>query len=310
MMSFKLREFGSTSYTLSPVGFGAWAAGGGGWNFSWGFQDDADTIAAIRRAVGHGVNWIDTAPAYGHGHSEEVVGRAIADIPASERPYVFTKCGLEWNPHNHMERSRRVGDPAVLRRSVEESLRRLDVEVLDLLFMHWPAADGTPLETYWRTLLDLKSEGKVRAVGLSNHPPSSWISAKHWGTSTCFRILSPPCDAIWRRSNFPGAGSMAPPSLHTAPCSPAFSADPSPASAPLRCPRMTGVLAMLVSRAMNWTVASPWQARSSRSEGHAAYRRLRRPSHGHFLGKGFPARLWVPVMQLRWTGGSQGPLWF
>lgn len=120
-MSITLRDFGDTGYTLSTVGFGAWAAGGGGWAFSWGRQDDADTIAAIRRAIDHGVNWIDTAPAYGHGHSEEVVRHAIADIPVSERPYLFTKCGLEWNPHDHMERLRRMGDPTVLRRSVEES---------------------------------------------------------------------------------------------------------------------------------------------------------------------------------------------
>src|SRR3990170_9041232 len=91
------RRLGNSDLHLSTVGFGAWAAGGGGWAFGWGPQDDADSIAAIRHAVARGVGWIDTAAVYGYGHSEEVVGRALADIPASERPLVFTKCGLLWD---------------------------------------------------------------------------------------------------------------------------------------------------------------------------------------------------------------------
>lgn len=168
-MTVSVRDFGTTGYQISTIGFGAWAAGGADWAYSFGQQDDKDSIAAIHRAIEHGVNWVDTAPVYGYGHSEDVVRRALADIPKPKRPYIFTKCGLEWNPLDRNARSQRIGDPLVLRKSVEASLKRLDVEALDLLLMHWPASDGTPLEVYWQTLLDLKSEGKARAVGLSNH---------------------------------------------------------------------------------------------------------------------------------------------
>ncbi|HZD66698.1 MAG TPA: aldo/keto reductase [Acidimicrobiales bacterium] len=160
---------GGTDMAITGVGFGAWAVGGGGWAFSWGDQDDDDSVAAIRHAVEQGVNWVDTAAVYGLGHSEEVVGRALRDLPEADRPYVFTKCGLVWDPAKPTEEPQRVGDPASIRREVEGSLRRLGVERIDLYQMHWPAGDGTPLEDYWRTLLDLRDQGKVRAVGLSNH---------------------------------------------------------------------------------------------------------------------------------------------
>jgi aryl-alcohol dehydrogenase-like predicted oxidoreductase len=154
---------------LTRVGFGAWAIGGGGWAFAWGGQDDGESVAAIRAAVESGVNWIDTAAVYGLGHSEEVVAAALAGFAQADRPYVFTKGGLVWDPADRTAAPRRVGAPASLRAEVEASLRRLRVDRIDLYQMHWPAEDGTPLEEYWQTFADLKREGKVRAIGLSNH---------------------------------------------------------------------------------------------------------------------------------------------
>jgi aryl-alcohol dehydrogenase-like predicted oxidoreductase len=189
------RPFGKTDMRITRVGFGAWATGGGGWSFGWGRQDDADSIAAIRHALSRGVNWIDTAAVYGLGHSEEVVAEALRDIPRAERPYVFTKCGLVWDEANPMTPSMRVGAAASIRREVEASLRRLMVERIDLYQMHWPAEDGTSLESYWRTLLDLKREGKVRAVGLSNHNVDQLRRAEEIGH---VETLQPPFSAIHR----------------------------------------------------------------------------------------------------------------
>jgi aryl-alcohol dehydrogenase-like predicted oxidoreductase len=154
---------------ITAVGYGAWAIGGGGWSFGWGDQRDEDSVAAIRYVLERGVNWIDTAPAYGMGHSEEVVARAIRDIPEQDRPYVFTKCGLIVPEDRPFDDPQRIANEASLRAEVEGSLRRLGVDRIDLLQVHWPAGDGTPIEEYWGTLLDMKKEGKVRAVGLSNH---------------------------------------------------------------------------------------------------------------------------------------------
>jgi aryl-alcohol dehydrogenase-like predicted oxidoreductase len=167
--SLPTARLGWTDMELTRVGFGAWAIGGGGWAYAWGGQDDADSIAAIRAAVESGVNWIDTAAVYGLGHSEEVVAAALADLPEADRPYVFTKGGLVWDPADRTAAPRRVGAPASLRAEVEASLRRLRVDRIDLYQMHWPAEDGTPVEEYWQTFADLKREGKVRAIGLSNH---------------------------------------------------------------------------------------------------------------------------------------------
>jgi aryl-alcohol dehydrogenase-like predicted oxidoreductase len=186
---------GTTGMRITRVGFGAWAIGGGGWAFAWGKQDDADSIAAIRHAVERGINWIDTAAVYGLGHSEEVVARALRDIPANDRPYVFTKAGLVWDDRDRAALPRRVGDPLSLRREVEASLRRLGVERIDLYQMHWPAEDGTPLEDYWGTLLQLKAEGKVRAVGLSNHAVRQLDAAERLGHVD---TLQPPFSAIRR----------------------------------------------------------------------------------------------------------------
>ncbi len=154
---------------ITRVGFGAWAIGGPDWAVGWGAQDDRQSIEAIRHAVESGINWIDTAAVYGLGHSEEVVREALSVFPKNQRPYVFTKCGLVWDEKDRTAMPHRAGAPASIRREVEASLRRLGVERIDLYQMHWPAKDGTPLETYWQALLDLKKEGKVRAVGLSNH---------------------------------------------------------------------------------------------------------------------------------------------
>lgn len=168
MTTLPTARLGRTDMHITRVGFGAWAIGGAGWAFGWGEQDDADSVAAIRHAVESGITWIDTAAAYGLGHSERVVARALRDLPESDRPYVFTKGGLRWDEQNRTARPARVGDPASLRHEVEQSLRRLEVERIDLYQMHWPA-DDTSVETYWPVFAELVAQGKVRAVGLSNH---------------------------------------------------------------------------------------------------------------------------------------------
>jgi aryl-alcohol dehydrogenase-like predicted oxidoreductase len=180
---------------ITRVGFGAWAIGGGGWSFAWGEQDDSDSIAAIRRAVEGGVNWIDTAAVYGLGHSEERVATALEPYAPEDRPFVFTKCGLIWDPERPEVPTKRVGDPASLRRELESSLRRLKVERIDLYQMHWPAEDGTPLEEYWGALVRMREEGKVRAVGLSNHDADQLERAEAIGHVDS---LQPPFSAIRR----------------------------------------------------------------------------------------------------------------
>ena len=189
------RRLGRTDMNITRVGFGAWAIGGADWAFGWGVQDDRESIAAIRRALDRGVNWIDTAAIYGLGHSEEVVRRALADIPASKRPYVFSKCGLIWDENNRTAPGKRTGAPASIRREIESSLKRLGVERIDLFQMHWPADDGSRLEDYWGALLDLKKEGKARAVGLSNHNVAQIEAAERLGHVD---TLQPPFSAICR----------------------------------------------------------------------------------------------------------------
>jgi aryl-alcohol dehydrogenase-like predicted oxidoreductase len=189
------RRLGRTDMEITRVGFGAWAIGGPDWAVGWGAQDDQASIAAIRHAVARGINWIDTAAIYGLGHSEEIVRHALAEIPAAERPYVFTKCGLVWDENNRQAPPRQVGQPASIRREVDASLKRLGVERIDLYQMHWPAEDGTPLDAYWQTLLDLKKEGKVRAVGLSNHNAAQLGAAEAVGHVD---TLQPPFSAIRR----------------------------------------------------------------------------------------------------------------
>lgn len=193
--SFPVRPLGRTGMNITRVGFGAWAIGGAGWAAGWGAQDDADSIAAIRHAVSRGVNWIDTAAVYGLGHSEELVRQALKDMPPSERPYVFTKCGMVWDKDRPTDPPRRIGAARSLRAELEASLKRLGVERIDLYQMHWPSGDGTPLDEYWQTLLDMKQEGKVRAIGLSNHNVAQLEDAERLGHVD---TLQPPFSAIRR----------------------------------------------------------------------------------------------------------------
>ena len=193
--SLPTRALGTTGMNITRVGFGAWAIGGGGWAFAWGSQDDNESLAAMRHALERGVNWIDTAAVYGLGHSEELVGRLLRDYSTGDRPYVFTKCGLVWNEANRLAQALRIGQPESLRREVEQSLKRLGVEQIDLYQMHWPAEDGTPTEVYWQALLDLKKEGKVRAVGLSNHKVDRLEIAERLGHVD---TLQPPFSPIRR----------------------------------------------------------------------------------------------------------------
>jgi aryl-alcohol dehydrogenase-like predicted oxidoreductase len=159
------RKLGNSDLHITPVGYGAWAIGGSGWQFAWGSQDDNDSIAAIHRALELGVNWIDTAAVYGLGHSEEVVARALKSW-SGPRPYVFTKCGLRWDGDGNV---RKVLTTDSIRREVEDSLRRLSVDVIDLYQIHWPPdPDSAELEEGWSTLASLQRQGKVRWIGVSN----------------------------------------------------------------------------------------------------------------------------------------------
>ncbi|OYX75836.1 MAG: aldo/keto reductase [Rhizobiales bacterium 32-66-11] len=180
---------------ITRVGFGAWAIGGPDWAVGWGSQDDSESVAAIRHAVERGINWIDTAAVYGLGHSEEIVRTALKDMPAADRPYVFTKCGLIWDEADRAALPKRIGAPESIKREVEASLKRLGVERIDLYQMHWPANDGTEIEIYWQALLDLKAQGKVGAVGLSNHNAEQLARAEALGHVD---TLQPPFSAIRR----------------------------------------------------------------------------------------------------------------
>jgi aryl-alcohol dehydrogenase-like predicted oxidoreductase len=156
------KQLGNSDLKITPIGVGAWAMGGGDWAFSWGPQDDKDSIEAIHAALDGGVNWIDTAPVYGLGHSEEVVAKAVAG--RAKRPYIFTKCSLVWDEKGEVGHSLKA---VSIRRELEASLRRLKVETIDLYQIHWP--DPEPeIEEGWRTLAELKKEGKVRYIGVSN----------------------------------------------------------------------------------------------------------------------------------------------
>lgn len=158
------RSLGNSDLTITPIGFGAWAIGGGDWQFGWGEQDDRDSIAAIHRALELGINWIDTAAIYGLGRSEEVVARALADW-TGEQPYVFTKCGLVWDENRKTGRSLRKDS---IRRECDASLRRLKRETLDLYQIHWTADQLEETVEGWETLAALQREGKVRWIGVSN----------------------------------------------------------------------------------------------------------------------------------------------
>ncbi len=196
-IALEKRTLGKSGMDLTTVGVGTWAIGGGGWSFGWGPQDDNDSIAAVRHGVELGINWVDTAAVYGFGHSEEVVGRALKEIPSSERPYIFTKCGMHFDPAKRFEPPKRDLRPESIRRECTDSLRRLGVERIDLYQFHWPDESGTPLEDSWGEMSKLIDEGKVRAGGVSNFTVSQ--------LEECERVrhvdsLQPPFSLIRRDS--------------------------------------------------------------------------------------------------------------
>lgn len=156
------RPLGNTDMEITPIGFGAWAIGGGNWGGGWGSQDDQDSIAAINRAIDLGINWIDTAAVYGLGRSEQVVARALKG--RTDRPYVFTKCGLVWDENRQVGNSLKADS---IRKECEDSLRRLETDVIDLYQIHWPNPDED-IEEGWSTMAELQKEGKVRWIGVSN----------------------------------------------------------------------------------------------------------------------------------------------
>jgi aryl-alcohol dehydrogenase-like predicted oxidoreductase len=184
------RPLGKTGFNVTRLGIGAWAMGGN----MWGPQDDAESDAAIRHAVDLGINWIDTAAAYGVGHSEEVIGQTLKALPADKRPLVFTKGGVIRDANG--QNPRRIGERQSLRTELENSLRRLGVETIDLYQIHWPS-DDVPLEDYWATMLELKAEGKVQHVGMSNHNAEQLARAEAMGH---VETLQPPFSMIKRET--------------------------------------------------------------------------------------------------------------
>ncbi|MGA8042042.1 MAG: aldo/keto reductase [Terracidiphilus sp.] len=160
--SVPLRNLGNSDLELTPIGFGAWAIGGGNWEFAWGPQDDSESIAAIHRALDHGINWIDTAAIYGLGHSEEMVAKALKTT--SHKPLVFTKCSMRWHADRTIHRSLKADS---VREELENSLRRLNVDTIDLYQIHWPNPEAE-IEEGWETLARLREQGKIRWIGVSN----------------------------------------------------------------------------------------------------------------------------------------------
>ncbi|MBM3755802.1 MAG: aldo/keto reductase [Acidobacteria bacterium] len=158
----QLRTLGNSDLRITPLGVGAWAMGGGGWAFGWGPQDDQDSVNAVHAAFDAGWNWIDTAAVYGLGHAEEVVGRAVKG--RSSKPYIFTKCARVWDENRQIGKRPKADS---VKRECEASLRRLDVETIDLYQIHWPEPDED-IEEGWSALAELKKEGKVRWIGVSN----------------------------------------------------------------------------------------------------------------------------------------------
>jgi aryl-alcohol dehydrogenase-like predicted oxidoreductase len=165
-MTIERKTLGSNGPEITRLGLGAWAIGGGDWDFGWGPQDDQDSADTIRHAVESGIDWVDTAAAYGLGHGEEVVGRAVREIPEDQRPYVFTKNAMHWRPGDRSVERR--WEPALLKQQAEDSLRRLGVERIDLLQIHWPGEHGGTVEDAWGAMAELADEGKVRWIGVSN----------------------------------------------------------------------------------------------------------------------------------------------
>lgn len=157
-------RLGNSDMHITRLGIGTWAIGGLGYQYSWGPQDDRDSIAAIHRALDLGSNWIDTAPGYGKGHSEEIVARAVKGWSGT-KPYIFTKCGLRWDEQGRISKNLSAQS---LHQECEDSLRRLQVEAIDLMQIHWPTGDMADLDAAWGTLARLQAEGKIRWLGVSN----------------------------------------------------------------------------------------------------------------------------------------------
>src|SRR3984893_9576611 len=183
------RQLGTSDLHITPIGFGAWAIGGSGWQFAWGGQDDGDSIATIREALDAGVNWIDTAAVYGLGHSEEIVARALEGVPV--RPYVFTKCSMVWDKRRKIGHSLKAES---IRRECEASLRRLKIDAIDLYQIHWPDPDED-IEEGWTAMAALQREGKVRYIGLSNFSVAQMKRAQLIGPITS---LQPPYSLLHR----------------------------------------------------------------------------------------------------------------
>ncbi len=158
------RQLGNSDLNITTIGFGAWAIGGTGYEFAWGPQDDQASIDAIHRALDLGINWIDTAPGYGLGHSEEIIAKALAGWSGST-PYIFTKCGLRWDEQGKIHNNLSAES---IQNECEDSLRRLEVEAIDLLQIHWPTETMEDIDEAWGVLAKLQTEGKVRWIGVSN----------------------------------------------------------------------------------------------------------------------------------------------
>lgn len=181
------RQLGNSDLNISPMGFGAWAIGGGDWAFAWGAQDDSESVAAIHEALDLGINWIDTAAVYGLGHSEEVVAKALHGV--AKRPYVFTKCARAWNDQRQIVKCLNAKS---IRAECEASLKRLKVDVIDLYQVHWPEPPED-IDEGWQTVVSLKKEGKVRWIGVSNFSAEQMEQISRFGEITS---LQPPYSLI------------------------------------------------------------------------------------------------------------------
>lgn len=158
----ELKRLGNSDMKLTPVGFGAWAIGGGQWEFGWGPQDDEQSIKTIHAALDSGMNWIDTAAVYGLGRSERVIGHALKG--RADKPYLFTKCSLLWDDKGYVSNNLKAKS---VRHELEASLRRLQTDVIDLYQIHWPDPDDD-IEEAWNELAKQKAKGKIRWIGVSN----------------------------------------------------------------------------------------------------------------------------------------------
>lgn len=187
----ELRQLGNSDLEITPIGVGAWAMGGGGWQFSWGNQDDKDSVSAIRAAVDAGINWIDTAAVYGLGHSEEIVGEALKQV--SKKPYIFTKCERRWDNDRKIFPSLKADS---IRKECEDSLRRLKIDKIDLYQVHWPEPDAD-IEEGWTEMARLKEEGKVRWIGVSNFNVQQMKRAQKIAPITS---LQPPYSLLVRKA--------------------------------------------------------------------------------------------------------------